>query len=59
MIPAILGYGYDVKRLFISIFQLCGGKFYWWRKPDDPDKTTDLSQVTDNIVLSCCLHFGI
>jgi hypothetical protein len=24
-----------------------GGQFYWWRKPDDPEKTTDLSQVTD------------
>jgi hypothetical protein len=25
-----------------------GGQFYWWRKPENPKKTTDLSQVTDN-----------
>jgi hypothetical protein len=25
--------------------------FYWWRKPGDLEKTTDLSQVTDKL---CC-----
>jgi hypothetical protein len=24
-----------------------GGQFYWWRKPEYPEKTIDLSQVTD------------
>jgi len=24
-----------------------GGQSYWWRKPEYPEKTTDLSQVTD------------
>jgi hypothetical protein len=24
-------------------------QFYWWRKPEYPEKTTDLSQVTDEL----------
>ena len=31
-----------------TISQLyCGGRSYWCRKPEYPQKTTDLSQVTD------------
>jgi hypothetical protein len=33
-----------------TIFQLYrGGQFYRWWKAEDPEKTTDLSQVTDKL----------
>ena len=34
----------------LTISQLYrGSQFYWWRKPEYPEKTTDLSQITDNL----------
>jgi len=33
-----------------TIFRLYReGQFYWWRKPEYPKKTIDMSQVTDTL----------
>jgi hypothetical protein len=32
---------------FNNISVISWRQFYWWRKPEYPEKTTDLSQVTD------------
>ena len=45
------GFGlWGLNATFNNISVTCGGKFYWWRKPEYPEKTSDLPQIIDNFI---------
>jgi hypothetical protein len=40
---------YFYKVISLLYYDITYIAFYWWRKPEDPEKTTDLSEITAKV----------
>jgi hypothetical protein len=36
---------WEIIRLRVRVLNATGSEFYWWRKPEYPEKTTEQPQV--------------
>ena len=51
---------FDGFSCLSTIFLLYrGGKICWWRKPEDLEKTTDLSPVTEKMLSHNVVHLAM
>ena len=47
----------EFNSTFNNISAIRGGQFYWWRKSEYPEKTTDPPQVTSYAYLNKCVYY--